>query len=106
MATTLAVVEIGSIFAAVWAMLVGGLGPVGPGRGVMTAALAEALALSLSCLVAFYFNNLYDLRVVPSFGRFASRLPASVSLAMIMLAGFYYLAPRGFQLHSPALVTA
>jgi exopolysaccharide biosynthesis polyprenyl glycosylphosphotransferase len=106
MATTLALVEMGSIFAAVWAMLLVGLGPVLTSGGAMTAGLGEALALSVSCLVAFYFNNLYDLRVVPSFGRFASRLPGSVTLAVIMLAGFYHLAPRGFQLKSPALVTA
>src|SRR5688572_17301975 len=105
MATTLALVEVGSIFTAVWVMLVG-LGPVLTGSGVMTAALGQALALSLSCVVAFYFNNLYDLRVVPSFGPFASRLPASVTLAVIMLAGFYQLAPRAFQLQSPAVATA
>lgn len=106
MATTLALVEMGAIFAAVWVMLLGGLGPVLASSGAVTAALGQAAALSVSCLVAFYFNNLYDFRVVPSFRPFASRLPGSVSLAVIMVAGFYHLAPRGFQLQSPALATA
>ena len=106
MATTLALVEMGAIFAAVWVMLLGGLGPVLASSGAVTAALGQAVTLSVSCLVAFYFNNLYDFRVVPSFWPFASRLPGSVSLAVIMVAGFYHLAPRGFQLQSPALATA
>jgi exopolysaccharide biosynthesis polyprenyl glycosylphosphotransferase len=55
--------------------------------------LWQAAAVSLCCIVAFYYNDLYDLRVVRSFSLFASRLLQSFGVALILLAGFYTVFP-------------
>jgi exopolysaccharide biosynthesis polyprenyl glycosylphosphotransferase len=55
--------------------------------------LGQAGAVSLCCIVAFYYNDLYDLRVVRSFSLFASRLLQSFGVALILLAGFFMLFP-------------
>ncbi len=55
--------------------------------------LWQAAAVSLCCIVAFYYNDLYDLRVVRSFSLFASRLLQSFGVALILLAGFYTIFP-------------
>jgi len=55
--------------------------------------LGQAGAVSLCCFVAFYYNDLYDLRVVRSFSLFASRLLQSFGVALILLAGFFKLFP-------------
>jgi sugar transferase (PEP-CTERM system associated) len=56
--------------------------------------LWQAGAVSLCCIVAFYYNDLYDLRVVRSFSLFASRLLQSFGVALILLAGFYTAFPN------------
>ena len=56
--------------------------------------LGQAGAVSLCCIVAFYYNDLYDLRVVRSFSLFASRLLQSFGVALILLAGFFLLFPE------------
>ena len=55
--------------------------------------LWQAAAVSMCCIVAFYYNDLYDLRVVRSFSLFASRLLQSFGVALMLLAGFYTLFP-------------
>jgi exopolysaccharide biosynthesis polyprenyl glycosylphosphotransferase len=55
--------------------------------------LGQAGAVSLCCIVAFYYNDLYDLRVVRSFSLFASRLLQSFGVALILLAGFFTIFP-------------
>ena len=55
--------------------------------------LWQSAAVSLCCIVAFYYNDLYDLRVVRSFGLFASRLLQSFGVALILLAGFFTMVP-------------
>jgi exopolysaccharide biosynthesis polyprenyl glycosylphosphotransferase len=55
--------------------------------------LGQAGAVSLCCIVAFYYNDLYDLRVVRSFSQFASRLLQSFGIALILLGLFYTLVP-------------
>lgn len=55
--------------------------------------LGQAGAVSLCCIVAFYYNDLYDLQVVRSFSLFASRLLQSFGVALILLALFYTLVP-------------
>jgi exopolysaccharide biosynthesis polyprenyl glycosylphosphotransferase len=62
-------------------------------RGVVT-VLGQAAAISLCCIVAFYYNDLYDLRIVRSFSEFGSRLLQSFGVALILLAGFYTLFPE------------
>ncbi len=49
----------------------------------------QAAAVSLCCIVAFYYNDLYDLQVVRSFSLFAARLLQSFGVARILLAAFY-----------------
>lgn len=53
----------------------------------------QALVPSFCCIVAFYYNDLYDLRIVRSFGEFASRLLQSFGVALILLAAFYTVFP-------------
>jgi exopolysaccharide biosynthesis polyprenyl glycosylphosphotransferase len=55
--------------------------------------LGQAGAVSLCCIVAFYYNDLYDLRVVRSFSQFASRLLQSFGVALMLLAVFYTIVP-------------
>ena len=50
--------------------------------------LGQAAALSLCCIVAFYYNDLYDLRVVRSFAEFTTRLLQGLGVALLLLAGF------------------
>jgi exopolysaccharide biosynthesis polyprenyl glycosylphosphotransferase len=59
----------------------------------VAAMLGQAGAVSLCCIVAFYYNDLYDLRVVRSFSLFASRLLQSFGVALILLAVFYTIVP-------------
>ena len=56
--------------------------------------LLKGFALSLCCVVSFYYNDLYDLRIVRNFREFASRLLQSFGVAFILLAGFYTVFPR------------
>src|SRR2546426_9376735 len=51
--------------------------------------LAKALAISLCCTVSFYYNDLYDLRVVRTFAEFAARLCHVFGIAFILLAVLY-----------------
>ena len=55
--------------------------------------VGQAAVLSLSCILAFYYNDLYDLRLVRSFSQFAARLLQGLGVALILLAGFYKLFP-------------
>lgn len=56
--------------------------------------LGRAAVLSLCCIVAFFYHDLYDLRIVRSFGAFAPRLVQAFGVAFILLAGFYTLFPE------------
>ena len=66
--------------------------------------LGQAAVFSLCCIVAFYYNDLYDLRVVRSFGEFATRLLQGLGVALLLLAGFYAIASRTCGLGNGALV--
>jgi exopolysaccharide biosynthesis polyprenyl glycosylphosphotransferase len=61
-------------------------------RDVLPLFLQAALP-SVCCIVSFYYNDLYDLRVVRSFGEFSSRLFQSFGVALILLAAVYTFAP-------------
>ena len=56
--------------------------------------LGQAFALSLCCIVAFYYNDLYDLRIARDFSAFASRLLQSFGVTFILLAVFYRVFPE------------
>jgi exopolysaccharide biosynthesis polyprenyl glycosylphosphotransferase len=55
--------------------------------------LGQAGTVSLCCITAFYYNDLYDLRVVRSFSLFASRLLQSFGVALMLLGLFYTILP-------------
>jgi len=55
--------------------------------------IGQAAIFSLCCIVAFYYNDLYDLRIVRSFSEFATRLLQGLGVALLLLAGFYTIAP-------------
>ena len=59
----------------------------------VTVVVVQAGALSLCCLIAFYYNDLYDLRIVRSLSAFASRLLQAFGVALILLSGFYAMFP-------------
>ena len=54
---------------------------------------AEAGAVSICCVVALYYNDLYNFRTVRGLSGFLSRLLQSFGVAMILLSGFYWLFP-------------
>ena len=83
---TLALVETASIFAAMCVLILWGR-PLEVGGADVGAVLEASLAPALACGVAFYLTKLYDLRTVPTFSRFVSRLPRSLALAVALLAG-------------------
>ena len=60
----------------------------------VAAVLAQAATFSLCCMVAFYYNDLYDFRIVRTVGGFVSRLFQSLGVAMILVAGLYELVPK------------
>jgi len=90
---TLALVETASIFAATCVLILWGR-PLEVGGADVGAVLEASLAPALACGVAFYLTQLYDLRTVPTFSRFVSRLPRSLALAVALLAGLSLLHPH------------
>jgi sugar transferase (PEP-CTERM system associated) len=65
--------------------------------------LGQALAFASCCIVAFYYNDLYDLRIVRSFGEFVTRLIQGLGVAFILLAGFYTVFPGARVSQAPFL---
>jgi exopolysaccharide biosynthesis polyprenyl glycosylphosphotransferase len=55
--------------------------------------LTKTLAVALCCIVSFYYNDLYDFRIVRTFGDFAARLFQAFGVAFILLAVPYALFP-------------
>ncbi len=94
MALGLALLEGSCLFVAVCAMTFLWLHPLLLDWLDVAVALGQASILSLACIVAFYYNDLYDLRVVRSFGAFASRLLQAFGVAFILLGVFYALFPE------------
>ncbi|MGH7408140.1 MAG: hypothetical protein ACREKF_09060, partial [Candidatus Methylomirabilales bacterium] len=62
----LALLEGGLLFAAVCGTIIIWVRPNLDGWINIVAVLGQALAVSLCCTVAFYYNGLYDLRIVRS----------------------------------------
>jgi len=56
--------------------------------------LVKVVAISLCCGISFYYNDLYDLRVVRAFGEFAARLFHAFGVAFILLAVLYAVFPE------------
>ena len=103
MAVTLALLEAGALVGAVCAAsLLSGHAALADWLDV-AGLLGQALVLSLTCLLAFYVNDLYDLRVVRSFGEFVPRLVQSVGIVFILLASLYQLVPMPRLAEQPVL---
>jgi exopolysaccharide biosynthesis polyprenyl glycosylphosphotransferase len=68
-------------------------------------ALGQSLAVAGLCIVAFYYNDFYDLRIVRDFPAFATRLLQSFGLALLLLAAFYAVFPEG-RIASGALISS
>lgn len=54
----------------------------------------KGFALAFCSVVAFYYSDLYDFRIVRNFGNFVSRLLQSFGVTFILLAGFYTVFPK------------
>jgi exopolysaccharide biosynthesis polyprenyl glycosylphosphotransferase len=63
------------------------------GWAQLLSAFKHATVLSFCCLVSFYYNDLYDFRVVRSFRDFGSRLLQSFGVAFVLLAACYAFLP-------------
>jgi exopolysaccharide biosynthesis polyprenyl glycosylphosphotransferase len=93
MTLTLAILEGASLFAAVCGAIFLWAAPLLTQWTEIGVTLAKALAISLCGVVSFYYNDLYDLRIVRTFGDFASRLLQACGVALIFLATLYSLLP-------------
>lgn len=95
MAIILLFIDLCSIFTAVYVTTLVWADPSAVSPNDMANWPAQALALSLCCVVTFYYNDLYDFRTIRSFPQFLSRLPRSFGAAVV-LAGFlsYVLVPQ------------
>lgn len=57
------------------------------------AYLGQASVLALSCVTAFYYNDLFDIRKVRRLGEFAARLIQALGVSFILLALCYAIFP-------------
>jgi FlaA1/EpsC-like NDP-sugar epimerase len=89
MVTTLSVLEVMSVFATVWATLGAWTQPLMADAHDMTGLFAHAMALTLCCVVAFYYNDLYDFRTVRRFPEFVSRLPRCIGILVLLSVPVY-----------------
>ena len=93
MATTLALLEAMAVFAAVWATT--GLWPRLLANSTESAGLlAQAIAFSLCYMVASYYSDLYDLRIVRRFSDFLARLPKCMGILVILMVPVSSLIPQ------------
>ena len=93
MVRTLALVEGGSLFGAVCAVAFFRMQPAIFDSLDVASILLQALALSACCITAFYYNDLYDLRVVRTFSDFAVRLVQAFGVAFLLLSALYIVFP-------------
>jgi exopolysaccharide biosynthesis polyprenyl glycosylphosphotransferase len=84
MAALLALLEGGSILAMAAGALLAWRGPALTGGDLLT-TLAQAAGLSVACLVAFHFADLYNLHVVRSFNALLGRVPRVLAAAAVLV---------------------
>src|SRR5262245_49736224 len=94
MGLTLALIEGASLFGAVCVMIIVWVQPQILDWRDLVSLVGQAGAVSACGIIAFYYNDLYDLRIVRNFGEFASRLLQSFGVAFLLLALFYTLFPE------------
>jgi exopolysaccharide biosynthesis polyprenyl glycosylphosphotransferase len=90
MVLTLAIFEGGTLLAALGALMLS-WPPTPNGHGDLAHMLCAAATLVVCALVSLYYADAYNLRVVPSVGRFAARLPRCLALASVLLAASWAL---------------
>lgn len=91
----LALLEGAALFAGVSGITALAGVPAGPAAEPSAATVVvQALVFAGCCLVAFYYNDLYDLRIVRDFPAFALRLTQAVGVAFILMAILYALLPE------------
>jgi exopolysaccharide biosynthesis polyprenyl glycosylphosphotransferase len=93
MGLILAFLEAGVVLGAVGWVIVAWASPWPSTWLGVAAMVAPALAVTSSCLVAFYYNDLYDLRRVPGFAQYALRLPRTLAIALVLAIAVYALLP-------------
>ena len=86
MALTLALLEVSSLFVLVCGMLLVGAQPFITDWLDVAAIFGQALAISFSCVLCFYYNDLYDLQITNSYSELSIRLLQSIGAASILLA--------------------
>ena len=98
MALTLALLEGVLLFAVGCSMIIFWSHAALAGWLNIATLILKGFAFSLCCMVSFYYNDLYDLRIVRNLRDVASRLLQAFGVAFIMgLAfGFIYLSTRTF----------
>jgi exopolysaccharide biosynthesis polyprenyl glycosylphosphotransferase len=69
-------------------------------------ALEQAIAPSICFVVSFYYNDLYDLRIVHSFRQFALRLPQAFGVGFILLAAAYTILPDDVRVSNGAFAVS
>lgn len=106
MAAILLFVEMCSIFTAVYVTMLVWAEPSTVSPTDMANWPAQALALSLCCVVIFFYNDLYDSRSVRSFPQFLSRLPKSFGAAVVLAGSLLYvLIPQAKVSSGPVVVS-
>jgi exopolysaccharide biosynthesis polyprenyl glycosylphosphotransferase len=93
MGVTRVLLEAGLLTTSVNAAIFAWMQPFATDWAEVFLVLAQALSLSFCCVLSFYYNDLYDLRIVRSFGDFASRLVQAFGVAFILMAVFWALLP-------------
>jgi exopolysaccharide biosynthesis polyprenyl glycosylphosphotransferase len=104
MAGVLVLVEMGAILIALSAVALSGQ-PLRPtGWAELGPAMGEAAAVAGGWLVACYYSDLYDLRIVRSFSRFWARLPRCLAAALVLFTALRVLLPEAMPLVLTAVV--
>ena len=70
----------------------------------MPAVVAPALAVSVCCLVSFYYNDLYELRALRDIRGMAPRVLQSLAITVLLVGSAYAVLP-GVELSAPLLVS-
>jgi exopolysaccharide biosynthesis polyprenyl glycosylphosphotransferase len=71
----------------------------------LVTAAGHALAVCLCSVMAFYYTDLYDLRIAGTFTSFARRLPQAVALAVAAVVGLSMLVPAARGEERPLALT-
>jgi exopolysaccharide biosynthesis polyprenyl glycosylphosphotransferase len=89
----MAIVEAGVFLGVLALFIVRSAGPLAADGVELAWLLANAGPLVLCSIAAFYYNDLYDLRVVRNLREFTSRLPQAFGVTFILVAVFYAVFP-------------